>query len=240
MTPETTEPGKQKQLDRAYERIESIVKHAKEKKIRTTLEAEDHNWTDFHLDTYVSLINAGYTNCGTVIQSRLHRTKNDLKRFDERMRVRMVIGIYTEPAAIALTQKSDMKAAAIKYSTELLSRGTYVELASHDTDAMKNFIEDAVLPTRAPATQFEIQHLLGVPRKEIQEAFASGQFFIGMSESATGNRRDQLAELARSGVLMRMYLPFGQDNVAGPYCKRRLKANPNMIGYGIKNLFHIK
>jgi hypothetical protein len=152
----------------------------------------------------------------------------------------MVIGIYNEPAEIALMQKPEMKKAAVTYAAELLGRGTYVELASHDENCMQSFIEDAVLPTRSTAERFEIQHLLGVPRKEIQQSFASGQFFIAMAENASGHRREQIAELARAGVLLRMYLPFGQDNVAGPYCKRRLKANPNMIGFGIKNLLHMK
>jgi proline dehydrogenase len=174
------------------------------------------------------------------VQSRLFRTKNDIKRFDERSRVRMVIGIYNEPSAIALTDKNEMKKLSVEFSRELLARGTYVELASHDTDCMRSFIEDAVLLSRAPSQQFEVQHLLGVPRKEIQQEFASGKYFVAMAEQASGNKREQLAELARLGVLMRMYLPFGKDHVAGPYCKRRLKANPNMIGFGIKNLLHIK
>lgn len=240
VSPAAANINKQAELDKAYARIESIVAHAKEKNIRVTLEAEDHNWTDFHLETYFSLINAGYLNCGTVVQSRLFRTKNDIRKFDERMRVRMVIGIYIEPSEIALTQKPDMKKVAVDYAAELLSRGTYVELASHDTDCMQNFIDNAVLPNRAQADRFEIQHLLGVPRKEIQQAYASGQHFIAMAETHSGARREHLADLARSGVLMRMYLPYGTDNVAGPYCKRRLKANPNMIGFGIKNLLHIK
>lgn len=240
VSPASDASNKQSELDKAYSRIESIVAHAKAKNIRVTLEAEDHNWTDFHLDTYFSLINAGYLNCGTVVQSRLFRTKNDIRKFDERMRVRMVIGIYNEPAAIALTQKPDMKKVAVEYAAELLGRGTYVELASHDTDCMQSFIENAVLPNRAQSDRFEIQHLLGVPRREIQQAYASGKHFVTMSETQTGARREHLADLARSGVLIRMYLPFGTDNVAGPYCKRRLKANPNMIGFGIKNLLHIK
>lgn len=240
LSPAAESASKQTELDNAYHRIESIVAHAKAKNIRVTLEAEDHNWTDFHLDTYFSLINAGYLNCGTVIQSRLFRTKNDIRKFDDRMRVRMVIGIYIEPSNIALTQKPDMKKVAVDYAAELLSRGTYVELASHDTDCMQNFIDNAVLPNRAPADKFEIQHLLGVPRKEIQQAYASGKHFIAMAETQSGARREHLADLARSGALIRMYLPFGTDNVAGPYCKRRLKANPNMIGFGIKNLLHIK
>ncbi len=240
VSPTSTAADKQKHLDRAYSRIEEIVKHAQEKDIRVTLEAEDHTWTDFHLDTYFALIEAGYLNCGTVIQSRLFRTKNDIKRFDKRMRTRMVIGIYNEPATISMTDKAQMKQAAVEYARELLSRGVYVELASHDEDCMKSFIVDAVLPTRASADQFEIQHLLGVPRKEIQQAFASGKYFIDMAQTAKSEHQEQLANLARSGVLMRMYLPYGTDNVAGPYCKRRLKGNPNMIGYGIKNFFHIK
>lgn len=227
-------------LDRAYSRIENLVSYAKEKKLRVTLEAEDHSWTDFHLETYFALINKGYVNCGTVLQSRLFRTKEDLRRFDERMRVRMVIGIYNEPAQIAMTQKPEMKKAAIEFSRELLCRGVYLELASHDTDCMKDFVEEAVLAARVGADKFEFQHLLGVPRKEIQEAMASGKFFAQLAEGKTGYKLDQLCELARSGALMRMYLPYGSENVAGPYCKRRLKANPNMIGYGIKNLLHIK
>ncbi len=240
VSPASTDPQKQKHLDLAYERIESIVKHALDKNLRVTLEAEDHSWTDFHLDTYEALINKGFLNCGTVIQSRLFRTENDIERFDERMRVRMVIGIYNEPGKIALTEKPQMKQKAVEFSRELLARGVYVELASHDEDCMSSFITDAVLPVKAKANQFEFQHLLGVPRKEIQMAFASGKFFIALADKLPAHASEQLAELASRGVLMRMYLPFGSDSVAGPYCKRRLKANPNMIGYGIKNLLHIK
>lgn len=240
ISPASSAPGKQKELECAQQRIEKIVRHAESKAVRVTLEAEDHTWADFHLDTYFGLINAGCKNFGTVVQSRLFRTKKDLKRFDNRTRVRMVIGIYNEPSSVALTDKNEMKRLSVEFSRELLARGTYVELASHDTDCMRSFIEDAVLVSRAPSEQFEVQHLLGVPRKEIQQDFASGRYFVTMAEQASGNKREQLAELARAGVLMRMYLPFGKDHVAGPYCKRRLKANPNMIGFGIKNLFHLK
>ncbi|MBY0357012.1 MAG: proline dehydrogenase family protein [Candidatus Obscuribacterales bacterium] len=233
-------PAAQKHLDRAYERIETIVNHARQKQIRVTLEAEDHNWTDFHLDTYFALINAGYDNVGTVLQSRLFRTRNDIKRFDERMRVRMVIGIYNEPAQIAATQKPIMKELAVEYASDLCQRGTYVELASHDNDCVKNFLERVVVPQRIPANKFEVQHLLGVPRKDLQQSLISGQYFIEMAKTAKGKDYEHLAELARAGALMRMYLPYGTEQVAGPYCRRRLKANPNMFAYGIKNLLHIQ
>lgn len=240
LSPASSSPDRNRQLDRAYERIESIVRAARDRNIRVTLEAEDHNWTDFQLDSYFSLLNAGYLNCGTVLQSRLFRSKNDLKRFDEKSRVRMLIGIYNEPSSIALTDKSEMKRLVVQYSREVLERGAYVELASHDIDCMKSFLFDAVIPSGARADKFEIQHLLGVPRREIQESLRSGKFFKDLDSRFVGGRAEQIAGLASSGVLMRMYLPFGHENVAGPYCKRRLKANPNMIGFGIKNFFHIK
>ncbi len=55
-----------------------------------TLEAEDHRWTNFQLESYFALVNAGYSNLGTVLQTRLFRTEKDLDRFDQRMRVRLV------------------------------------------------------------------------------------------------------------------------------------------------------
>lgn len=240
VSPGSSNPAKGKHLLRAAERIEDIVRHARDKDVRVTLEAEDSRWADFHLDTYFSLINGGYTNLGTVIQSRLFRTKNDLTRFDERCRVRMVIGIYNEPAEIAETQKPIMKQLAVEYSTELLKKGTYVELASHDIDCVRNFFLKAVVPIGAPSTQFETQFLLGVPRKDLEDALVSGAYAKSLFSEVSGSQQAHLESLAAVGTIVRMYLPYGTEDVAAPYCKRRLKANPNMISYGIKNLFHIK
>ena len=127
----------------------------------------------------------------------------------------------------------------MEYAAELLGKGVYVELASHDVACLKSFIEKAVLPTRSSSERFEIQLLLGVPRQEVQQALTSGRYFAALAENAGGSDRRHLESLAASGALVRMYLPFGQGNVAGPYCKRRLKANPDMIGFGIKNLLHM-
>ena len=240
VTPGSGDANAVKLLSRAAERIETIVAHAKEKGIRVTLEAEDHRWADFHLDTYFALINAGYENLGTVLQSRLFRTEKDILRFDERMRVRMVIGIYNEPSTIAETQKPIMKQRAVKYAGELLKRGTYVELASHDTDCVESFFLNAVIPNAAPTHQFETQFLLGVPRKELEESLVSGDYAMSLLSRCPSNRKNHVEELAEAGTIVRMYLPYGTEEVAGPYCKRRLKANPNMISYGIKNLFHLK
>ena len=226
------------ELDKAYNRIETLVVFAEGLGVRVTLEAEDHRWTDFHLETYFSLIESGYKNVGTVIQTRLFRTQKDLQRFDERMRTRVVIGIYNEPGTIAHTEKPIMKDLLVKYSRELLARGTYVEVATHDTQCLANFFA-ATVTDRVEPHRFETQYLQGVPRKRFQQALVSGQLFAGEEYKKVQEAQQFLANLAEQGVLVRMYLPFGEGKVAGAYCRRRLKENPNMITYGIKNLLKL-
>ena len=232
--------GHDPKLDDAFERIKAVVDHACKFNIGVTIEAEDHRWTDFHLETYFALIDAGYSKVGTVIQSRLFRTRNDIRRFDDRMRCRLVIGIYNEPAEIAHTEKPVMKELLVEYAGELARRGTYVELATHDTHCVEQFLSRIAIPQRLAASRFESQFLLGVPRGKVQQQLVSGAYFAGWEKQVSGyDQKEAVQELARSGVLVRLYLPFGKDKTAAAYCKRRLKANPNMIGYGIKNLLHI-
>lgn len=222
------------ELRRAFDRIESITKYAKEHDINVTLEAEDHRWTDFHLNTYFELIDKGYTNLGTVIQTRLFRTADDIVKFDNRMRVRLVIGIYNEPSNIAHTTKPVMKDLLLSYAKTLFEAGVYVELATHDVPYIHKFFSDVVIPGAISADQFELQFLHGVPREELQKGLVSGSYFTQANFAADG---EHLRTLARTGVAVRKYLPFGPGHVAGAYCRRRLKENPNMITYGIKNFF---
>jgi proline dehydrogenase len=229
-----------RELADAYYRMKTVVDYAKQRGVRMTIEAEDHNWTDFQLDTYFSLLNEGYDNLGTVLQSRLFRTKSDIKRFDQRCRVRLVIGIYNESADIAHTNKATMKELLVDYAGELAARGTYIELASHDTETVHKFIERIAIPQQLSVDRFETQWLLGVPRLEEQQALVSGAYFKQIAQQAPSSALDYLSELARTGITVRMYLPFGKDTVAGPYCKRRLRANPHMISYGIKNFLHLR
>jgi len=235
----TAAAGQPSKMDEAFDRIAKVVDYAQRRNVRLTLEAEDYRWASFHLDAYGALINAGYTNLGTVIQTRLFRTKRDLARFDNRSRVRLVIGIYNEPANIAYTDKRVMKDLLVQYSRELLARGTYVELATHDTETIDSFFMQVALPHKIQPTQFEIQFLMGVPRLHLQKSLVSGDYFRQLQTS--GAAVPEYAEnLRRSGVLVRMYLPYGTDAVSGPYCKRRIISNPNMIIYGIKNMLGIE
>lgn len=236
------QPGSEseKALEDAFDRITRVVDYAMKKDIQVTLEAEDHRWTNFQLEAFFALINAGYTNLGTVLQTRLFRTEADLKRFDERMRVRLVIGIYNEPSQIAHTDKKVMKDLLVKYAGMLLEKGVYVELATHDTKCIENFYRGVAIPNKVPGNRFEHQMLQGVPRQKIQNALRSGEYFKDLESEAQSQDKAYLAQLAQTGVPVRMYLPFGTAKVSGAYCRRRLRENPNMITYGIKNFFGIQ
>lgn len=227
-------------LDQAFDRIAQVVDYAYRRGINLTLEAEDRHWTTFQLETYFALVQAGYSNLGTVLQTRLFRTEKDIERFNEKTRVRLVIGIYEEPPTIAYTDKGKMKDLLVQYAGKLLRRGAYVELATHDRHCLKRFFAEIVVPRRLPSTQFETQFLFGVPRHELQKSLVNGQFFSTWPNNKDRETIAYIATLINSGVLVRMYLPFGDEAVSGPYCKRRLKENPNLIIYGVKNILNWK
>jgi proline dehydrogenase len=225
-------------LDKCFERIKQVTDYAKRLGVNVTLEAEDYRWTDFHLDTYFELINQGYDNIGTVIQTRMFRTADDIKRFDSRMRTRLVIGIYNESSEIAHTNKPIMKDLVVSYARTLLEQGVYVEIATHDVDCLHKFFGNVVLKNGIARDRFETQYLHGVPRDEVQQGLISGSYFnkTNFPEASA----ESLNDLATNGVVVRKYLPFGEGKVAGAYCRRRLKENPNMIGYGIKNFLKMQ
>jgi proline dehydrogenase len=238
MAPQPGSESEKAQED-AFDRITRVVDYALKKDIQVTLEAEDHRWTNFQLEAYFALINAGYTNLGTVLQTRLFRTEADLKRFDERMRVRLVIGIYNEPQQIAHTDKRIMKDLVVQYAGHLLEKGVYAELATHDTKCIDTFYQYVAIPQRVPSTQFEHQMLQGVPRQNIQRTLRNGEHFSELQAKAATQDISYLQQLESTGVPVRMYLPFGTAKVSGAYCRRRLRENPNMITYGFKNFFGI-
>jgi proline dehydrogenase len=147
-----------------------------------------------------------------VLQSRLHRTEADLDRLPPRIRTRLVIGIYQEPAAIALTDKKEMKERMLALAETLLRRGHYVELATHDEAYVRRFLDEVVPRCGGGAQQCEIQMLFGVPRARL------------------------LDDVVRLGVPARLYVPFaiGWD-MAIAYLRRRLDEYPAMMLLVLRN-----
>jgi proline dehydrogenase len=202
------------------EAMRAVTERAKDRAIGLTIDMEDHRWTEFTLALSLQLFEQGF-DVGTVLQSRLLRTDDDIERIPAGMRIRTVIGIYPEPAEVAVTDRSMMKARLVSQSERLLERGAYVEFATHDEVYLRRFFTDVVQPAGIDGSRFEIQMLYGVPRANALQEIQNGQ--LG-------------AEKTRAPKI-RLYVPFATAwDQATAYCRRRLASNPALALYVLRNL----
>ena len=193
--------------------LRRIVAAAAVHRMHITLDMEDRHFTDVTLRMFKA-IREDFDNFGIVLQSRLFRTPEDIRNLHAKpCKVRICIGIYNEPAEVALQDKADMKARLFDYGQLLLDHGHYPEIATHDEPLIHRCIE--YLDQRGISKDaYEFQMLLGVPRTEMQQ------------------------EIVKRGQVIRLYVPFAEDwKYAVHYLKRRLAHSPSMALMVMKNLF---
>lgn len=192
--------------------LRGIVAAAAIPGLHITLDMEDRRFTDATLRMFKASRDE-FDNFGIVLQSRLFRTPADIKALNAKpCRVRICIGIYWEPAEVALQAKADMKAKLFECVQLLLDHGHYPEIATHDEPLIRHCLEQ-LDRQGAPKSAYEFQMLLGVPRAGLQR------------------------EIVRRGQVMRLYVPFAEEwKYAVHYMKRRLAANPAMAMMVLKNL----
>ncbi len=194
--------------------IEGIVTLAEQQNINVTLDMEDHTFTDMTLDIFCA-IKKDHPTFGTVLQSRLFRTDNDIRSLEGlKARIRICIGIYNEPKEIAFQNKPEMKKKLLQQIEILFKEGHYPEIATHDESVIRESL-DIAERLNMKKDQYEVQMLMGVPKQVLQD------------------------ELIQNGVVVRLYVPFAEKwKYATAYCKRRLAANPAMAAYILKNILH--
>ena len=199
-----TQLGSHRGTENCQKIIEGIVRRAEQYNIKVTLDMEDNSFTDMTLDIFRAL-NKDHPTFGTVLQSRLFRTDDDIISLKGlNARIRICIGIYNEPKEIALQSKSEMKRKLLQQVELLFKEGHYPEIATHD-EAVINEAIDIAEKLNIKKDQYEVQMLKGVPKRAFQD------------------------ELIQNGILVRLYVPFAQKwKYATAYCKRRLAANPAM------------
>ena len=176
------------------------------------LDMEDRHFTDVTLRMFKAL-REDFDNFGIVLQSRLFRTSEDIQNLHAKpCKVRICIGIYREPAEVALQEKPDMKEKLFEHVQLLLAKGHYPEIATHDEPLIRRCIK--YLDEQGVSKDaYEFQMLLGVPRTELQQ------------------------QIVQRGQVIRLYVPFAEDwKYAVHYLKRRLAANPAMVGMVLKNM----
>ena len=206
-----TQLGSHRSTENCQEVIGGIVRRAEQYKTKVTLDMEDHSFTDMTLDIFRAL-KKDHPMFGTVLQSRLFRTDDDIMALKGlNARIRICIGIYNEPKAIAMQSKPEMKKKMLQQVELLLKEGHYPEIATHD-EAVINEAIDIAEKLNIKKDQYEVQMLMGVPMQAFQD------------------------ELIQNGILVRLYVPFAEKwKYATAYCKRRLAANPAMAAYVLKN-----
>jgi len=183
---------------------ERVVAAAAEHGNFVRIDMEHSALTDATLGIYRALREAGHDNVGIVLQAYLRRTFDDVRALAELTpSVRLVKGIYIEPAAIAYTERTLVNRNFVALMNELVDRGCRLAVATHD-EALVGEARRLVDQRGLTGEQFEFQLLLGV--KE--------------------NLRDALIA---AGHRVRIYVPFGEAWYG--YSVRRLKENPSIAGY---------
>ena len=197
-------------VDLAFQNISKIVAKAHASGVFIRIDMEDSPYTTQTLDIYARL-REKYPELGTVIQSYMRRGLDDVKTIaGSQGNLRICKGIYKESTAVAFQEKAEVRQNFLDILREMLTQGAYVGIATHDPYLIDESVKLISQLGIAP-DKYEFQVLLGVPIER------------------------RLKELLQLGHSVRIYVPFGSQWYA--YSTRRLKENPGIAGYVLKNLF---
>jgi len=187
---------------------DELARHCAALALELRVEMEDHTTTDATLRVYERL-RARHANVGIVLQSRLKRTPRDIAALAPGpVWVRVVKGIYLEPAPIAHTEPGPIREAYLEAARLLAARGARLSFATHDEHLAEHVIA-LCRELGIPRERYEFQVLLGV--------------------------REALWEKWRAaGERVRVYVPFGPEWRA--YSTRRLKKNPEIFRHVMRDL----
>tara|TARA_Y100000589_G_scaffold155034_1_gene147610 strand:- start:2038 stop:2952 length:915 start_codon:yes stop_codon:yes gene_type:complete len=187
-----------------------LVEAAKNNNNFLRLDMENTPYTDQTIKLY-EIMKEKYDKIGIVIQSYLKRSMSDIERLaDKNFNVRICKGIYVEDEELVFNDYSLIRESFIELVKKCLEKGTYVGIATHDEYLIDN-IYSWIIENDISKNKYEFQVLHGVPMQK------------------------KLKKLINEGNTVRVYLPYG-DNWYD-YSVRRLKENPKMAGYIIKNIF---
>ena len=194
--------------DLCREHLTLVLCRARALGIFVRVDMEGSAYTQRTLDMVLDL-RREFDNVGTVMQAMLYRTPKDVERLIiSRTRVRLVKGAYLEPPPVAYPHKADVDAQYIELLQELLLRGNYPAIATHDEHIIRY------------AQQFAGEHGIARARFEFQMLY--------------GIRRDLQERLAREGYNVRTYVPYGTQWY--PYLTRRMAERPANLVFVASNM----
>jgi len=193
----------------AYANVERLVAHAGRLGTFIRIDMEQSEFVDASLRIFERLRAAGHENVGTVLQSYLYRSPEDLERLlPLTPNLRIVKGAYLEPEAIAYRQKRDVDCAYVRLVERGLRAGAYVAVATHDERVIRH-VQAFTERERVDRDRFEFQMLYGV-RPALQRSLVAQSYKVLVAT------------------------PFGPDWY--PYLMRRLAERPANVGFFLRNL----
>ena len=191
--------------------MHDILQRAREYQTFVRIDMESSEYTQRTLDLFEQRLYPAYReHVGIVLQSYLYRTFADVQRANLiKARVRICKGAYKEPETVAYPEKTDVDSTYVRCMHELMLKGNYPGIATHDEAIIKEAKRFAKENDIAP-NRFEFQMLYGV-------------------------RRDLQDKLVREGYRMRVYVPFGTQWY--PYLMRRLAERPANVAFLTGSIF---
>ena len=193
----------------AYANVDRLAARAGELGTFLRIDMEQSEYVEVTLRIYERLRDAGHDSVGTVLQSYLYRTPDDLERLLPRApNLRIVKGAYLEPDTIAYPEKRDVDRAYLQLVQHGLEEGAYIAVATHDESIIRQ-VQSFAARKGISRERFEFQMLYGV-RPGLQRSIAA------------------------EGYKVLVASPFGPDWY--PYLMRRLAERPANVGFFLKNL----
>lgn len=190
--------------------LKLLVKRAEYHDNFLRIDMESSSATDITIKAYREMLQTS-TTVGTVFQAYLFRTLDDIKNIqNDQLNFRLCKGIYKESEDISIQDRKHINENYLKILRYAFTAENYVGIATHDIDLLKE-IYSLIDELNVSPSRFEFQILYGVPMSGWLEKHLENKFKV------------------------RIYVPFGPDWYE--YSIRRLKENPNIAGYVIKNLF---
>ena len=191
--------------------MHEILQRARDYQTFVRIDMESSEYTQRTLALFEQRLYPAYReSVGIVLQSYLFRTFADVQRANLiKARVRICKGAYAEPETVAYPDKKDVDATYVRCMHELMLKGNYPGIATHDEAIIKEAKRFAKENDIAPS-RFEFQMLYGV-------------------------RRDLQDKLVREGYRVRVYVPFGTQWY--PYLMRRLAERPANVAFLTGSVF---
>ena len=194
-----------------YSNLKTLIEAAAKINNFIRIDMEDSSCVDDTLDIYFKL-REDYKNVGTVIQSYLRRTIDDAnKLIPKKANLRLCKGAYYWEKRDVVYKDGDIINDNFCYVLDkFLSNDCYIGVATHD-EKLVWYTLKLIDQLQLSKDKYEFQMLYGVD-PELR------RIIVG------------------AGHKLRVYVPFGKEWFA--YSIRRLKENPKMVSYIMKNTIH--